>query len=1551
MTNFPQKSEIFHPGGAVPSDHAFYITRKVDNDLFEACLAGEYCNVLETRQVGKTSLLRSVEKRLKQEGVYTTWFDLQKWGKGMGENEYNFYYSLLREIIKSCGLKLDIIEFLPKDTKSITGGFSDGVTEVLKLIKGQPLVVMFDEIEMVGTYKFNTDDFFFAWRHLYNQRAENSLFDKLSVVFVGTTTANSLVQDNDRTPFNIGQTLRLDDFTRCEAEQFKLGFGLKEPLQTEVMNQVYDWTDGHPYLTQVLCSEVAKEETNLKISENIAAKIQSIVENKVLKGSDRFNNVAWVKGQLLEQRNDGISSHEVLEWLQKVINSQLISGNESDPIIDRLRLSGVVKKVDGKYKIRNKIYASQISPSWVKKTLGDYYLTDTYRLWKLEKQADQYMSDGTKLLTTDELEVTERFLSTLDGDMEISLFLENLIEQSKLQNDRNQVEKRRSIRLRYITIVTTLGIIGMLLGFVFSLNNSNRKLESTLNELGISNERVDGLYSELENTNSQLISTLDQLETEKDRAVGLNTELESKNLELEGTLSQLELSNTALKTEKDRVVGLNTELESKNLELGSTLSQLELSNTALKTEKNRVDGLNTDLESKNLELESILSQLKLSNTALQTEKGQVERLNTELKSKNSELESTFSQLELSNTALQSEKNRVVGLNTELESKNSELESTLSQLKLSNTALETEKNRVDGLYINLQKTLSALQIAQVEEKLVEEADMARRLLVRTQSTNESNPYNMLQALNNAKSLIAFSNVRRGLVDPKVDIDSKGKIFFENSETEFKLLDTSNGVNEIGTTSKVFSTRINDHNAMSPTGKWIVSIVEDTPKVVFQFRNVETLREFNETRNQTDKIQHIEFVTDDTLVLGYRNGSIEIFSINENQEVFLFKLVATVMPSEIDDFVVQSESLKTDLVQIKNIFVLNNDLLLVDYTSGELIAYNSNTNWESIAKTEMIFSKDWQVEHAVLMPNDLDLNNSGALVVIGSQDNISVIEYTKPVNYEFNSRPSYVTRYDVIGEVSSVSSVLYNSDSEKLVIFDSVGYLSWWNYSSSENDASPILFRQGLLRVHESEILDAYLHQDRLITIALQADNYIIGEWDFIDILGEKQQNAFLNNSVAVYHSESYQQEVIGPPQMAITNIIKQSESTWLVSHGKHSRKQGYDTSGVDGVSQLRVIQDDLSEELVPSLVFNFDSDQGIGDWIRETSLFEQNGITLAVSVTDANDNTNGRIIVWNPTTGTELHVEDKAHDNWVLSAKTLDHKWLLSGDRSGQLKTWKIGVELQGEELDQPLELLSTYENHSNAINKIALSSNSSSDNKQKEFATCSSDGTIKLWQADIESSLEITLLGELPVNTGGFGEKAVGYGFADCVYTTIYNESDANDKLGVSTLLAVTSDGNLYIIDSPETQLDASKSSIQKIQISPGQRLRSVAINLAGTLIAVGSNNGQVYLINKDKTSKQLLVFDAGETSRDKGENPIYDLEFVKANDKLGLKESLMIASRSGVLGIVDLSFGTSTQIACLKAGRVLTEAEFDEYFEFDSNVSFERNKEYRNHIARCSVG
>jgi hypothetical protein len=59
----------YQAGGGLSADFAGYLVRRPDQALYEHLTAGDYCFVINSRQMGKSSLRLRTMQRLEEEGV------------------------------------------------------------------------------------------------------------------------------------------------------------------------------------------------------------------------------------------------------------------------------------------------------------------------------------------------------------------------------------------------------------------------------------------------------------------------------------------------------------------------------------------------------------------------------------------------------------------------------------------------------------------------------------------------------------------------------------------------------------------------------------------------------------------------------------------------------------------------------------------------------------------------------------------------------------------------------------------------------------------------------------------------------------------------------------------------------------------------------------------------------------------------------------------------------------------------------------------------------------------------------------------------------------------------------------------------------------------------------------------------------------------------------------------------------------------------------------------------------------------------------------------
>ena len=353
---------FYFVGGSLPRDAVSYVRRRADEDLFSALLSGEFCYILTSRQVGKSSLMIHTVMRLQEREVCTGIIDLTSLGQNLTVEQW--YRGMLNRAGIQLGLEDELDEYwhghcmLPPLERWIAA-----LQHVaLRLLPG-PLVIFVDEIDMVRSLPFPTDEFFAGIRACFNRRDSEPELSRLTFCLIGVASPSDLIQDGHITPFNIGRRIELHDFTKQEASALSVGISVSGRNGSTLLQRAVYWTGGHPYLTQRLCANIA-EDPGVVTERDVDRLCRELFfsHDAILNES----NLVFVRNCILKSHTD---VQGLLELYSRIWSGKRVHEGSSSALCDTLCLSGIVTKTAGIFSVRNRIYAWVFDAAWIRSNL------------------------------------------------------------------------------------------------------------------------------------------------------------------------------------------------------------------------------------------------------------------------------------------------------------------------------------------------------------------------------------------------------------------------------------------------------------------------------------------------------------------------------------------------------------------------------------------------------------------------------------------------------------------------------------------------------------------------------------------------------------------------------------------------------------------------------------------------------------------------------------------------------------------------------------------------------------------------------------------------------------------------------------------------------------------------------------------------------------------------------------------------------------------------------------------------------------------------------
>jgi len=371
-----------------------YVKRKADNQL--SCIITDMQRpgyVLVARQMGKTNLLFNAMRSMKNEKRFFGYVDMSN----LFKKERECYQNIIDLIVEPNEdyLSENLLEeiYLLREKKLPPHKeYTKSLRLILEHFDGD-IVIVLDEIDALKTVEYS-DNIFAQIRSNYFSRTNFPEFERLTYVLSGVIEPIELIKDRNKSPFNIGDKIYLDDFTETEFNCF-IEYSKLE-IDENIKNDIYNWTKGNPRLTFDICSDV---ETFISDSKSITSELlEQLVHKKYLTSYDHapIDHIReLVKG-----------NKSIRNALIDLRDHPLITLN--DEIKQKLYLYGIITSdFTGPTKFKNPIVDKALSIDWLRNLNFD------------EDEEIYDVSYGIAFVNSNQfekaIEVLERYISNAKG--------------------------------------------------------------------------------------------------------------------------------------------------------------------------------------------------------------------------------------------------------------------------------------------------------------------------------------------------------------------------------------------------------------------------------------------------------------------------------------------------------------------------------------------------------------------------------------------------------------------------------------------------------------------------------------------------------------------------------------------------------------------------------------------------------------------------------------------------------------------------------------------------------------------------------------------------------------------------------------------------------------------------------------------------------------------------------------------------------------------------------------------------------------------------------
>ena len=327
-------SALEAPAGAVRSQSPFYIERVADSQLkHQLAGQGTTTTIQAGRQTGKTSLLAHAINAYQGEQGKIIYLDFHLVDEASKENLTSFLRFLSEAIAEQLDLEWEVVDKYWQSARNPAQTFNRFLQHEMLQRFEHPVLLAIDEADLLLGVEYQKH-FFALLRAWDSRRAFDADWRKLNLVMVISTHPYLLIDDVNLSPFNVGLTIRLKDFSPEQVADLNQRHGT--PLKQNEISTLMELVGGHPYLVRQAYYTLVSEGLSLADLLRVANSPDGPFGKHLL-----FYLHSLKKNRAL------LNAFQQLLWEQKLPDESLL---------ERLAAVGLVQQADEKWRPRCGLY-------------------------------------------------------------------------------------------------------------------------------------------------------------------------------------------------------------------------------------------------------------------------------------------------------------------------------------------------------------------------------------------------------------------------------------------------------------------------------------------------------------------------------------------------------------------------------------------------------------------------------------------------------------------------------------------------------------------------------------------------------------------------------------------------------------------------------------------------------------------------------------------------------------------------------------------------------------------------------------------------------------------------------------------------------------------------------------------------------------------------------------------------------------------------------------------------------------------------------------------